>query len=141
MPGRRLVLAAVLALFVAGQAFLYAKFLSVGRGQFTAALRYMMSHTTQPRIVVASNQDFRSEVELAYFAPRVLRNHQLVYLTRENHASFQPDWYILHQEGDQAPGPSTLNVSGQPTWYRAAYFGAAELSGQAWTLYTRQPGN
>jgi len=140
-PARRMALAAVLALFLAGQAHLYVKSLQVGRGQFTAALQYIMARTPQPRIVVASNQDFRSGVELAYFAPRVLHNHQLLYLTRENHASFQPDWYILHQEGDQAPGPSTLNVPGQPTWYRAAYFGASELSGQAWTIYSHQPTN
>ena len=140
-PGRRLALAAVLVLFLAGQGYLYAKFLPVGRGQFTAALQYMMAQATQPRIVVASNQDFRSEVELAYFAPRVLHKHQLVYLTRDNHASFQPDWYILHQEGDQDPGPPTLNVSGQPMWYRATYFGASELSGQAWTIYSHQPSN
>lgn len=138
---RRMALAGVLALFLAGQARLYAKFLQVGRGQFTAALQYMMARTPQPRIVIASNQDFRSGVELAYFAPRVLHNHQLLYLTRENHASFQPDWYILHQEGDQVPGPSTFNVPGQPTWYRAAYFGASELSGQAWTIYSHQPTN
>ena len=140
-PSRRIALAAVLGLFLAGQAHLYVRFLQVGRGQFTAALQYMMAHTSEPRIVVASNQDFRSSVELAYFAPRVLHNHQLLYLTRDNHASFQPDWYILHQEGDQAPGPSTLNVPGQPTWYRAAYFGASELSGQAWTIYSHQPVN
>jgi len=140
-PAWRIALAAVLALFLAGQAHLYVKFLQVGRGQFTAALQYMMARTPQPRIVVASNQDFRSSVELAYFAPRVLHNHQLLYLTRDNHASFQPDWYILHQEGDQAPGPSTLSVPGQPTWYRAAYFGASELSGQAWTIYSHQPAN
>ena len=140
-PIRRMALAGVLALFLAGQAHLYRNFLQVGRGQFTAALQYMMARTPEPRIVVASNQDFRSGVELAYFAPRVLHNHQLLYLTRENHASFQPDWYILHQEGDQAPGPSILNVPGQPTWYRAAYFGASELSGQAWTIYSHQPTN
>jgi len=136
---RRMVLGAVLALFLAGQAHLYFNFLRVGRGHFAEALEYMMKHSPSPRVTVGSNQDFRSSVELAYYAPRVLRNRQLVYVPQENHASFQPDWYILHEEGYEAPGPAVLNAAGDPAWYRVAYFGAAELSGQAWTIYSRHP--
>ena len=136
---RRMVLGAMLALFLAGQAHLYFSFLRVGRGHFAEALEYMMKHSPSPRVTVGSNQDFRSSVELAYYAPRVLRNRQLVYVPQENHASFQPDWYILHEEGYEAPGPAVLNAAGDPDWYRVAYFGAAELSGQAWTIYSRHP--
>jgi hypothetical protein len=135
----RMALAAVLALFLAGQTNLYANFLQVGRGQFTAALQYMMKHTPSPRVSVASNQDFRSTVELAYYAPRVLGNQQLLYVPLESRASTQPDWYILHEEGYETPGPLVLIAPGQPTWYRVAYFGASELSGQAWTIYGHQP--
>jgi hypothetical protein len=78
-------------------------------------------------------------VELAYFAPRVLRNQQLVYVTRDSRGSIEPDWYIVHKEGYEAPGPAELKISGQPTWYRVENFGASELSGQAWTIYRRQP--
>lgn len=134
-----IALGAVLLLFFAGHAYLYAKFLPVGRGDFTEALQYMMAHTPSPRLSVASDQDFRSSIELAYFAPRVLVNRQLVYVPRPGQASSQLDWYILHGEGYEPPGPAELHTPGQPAWYRVAYFGAAELSGQAWTLYTHQP--
>jgi hypothetical protein len=135
----RIALVAVLALFLAGQAHLYTQFLRVGRGQFTAALQYMIAHTQPSRLKLASDQDFRSNVELAYFAPRVLRNQQLLYVTKDSRASIEPDWYILHKEGYEPAGPAEVNVSGQPTWYRVAYFGASELSGQAWTIYSHQP--
>jgi hypothetical protein len=132
---------AVLALFLAGQAHLYVKFLQVGRGQFTAALHYMMKHTSSPRLTVASNQDFRSAIELSYYAPRVLGNGQLEYVRQESHPSFQPDWYIFHAEGYEPPGPAVLRMPDQSTWYRVAYFGASELSGQAWTIYSPHPAN
>lgn len=135
--GGPVILAALLALFLAGQARLYVNFLRLGRGQTTAALQYITQHTSSPRITVASSQDFRAGVELAYFAPRVV-NKQLLYVQGDNRSSVEPEWYILHQEGSEAPGAEVLNTPGQPTWYRAAYFGASELSGQAWTIYSHQ---
>jgi hypothetical protein len=131
----RVVFGIALTLFLAGQMYFYAKFLQVGRGQFTAALEYMKAHTPSTRLILASNQHFRSRVELAYYGPRVFPNWQLLYVPQGSRAP-KPQWYILHEEGYEQPGPATLDVPGQPTWYRAAYFGASELSGQAWTIYT-----
>jgi len=137
--GGRLVLASVLILFFVAQTRLYVEFLQVGRGQYRTALAYMMAHTTSPDVAVASNQDFRSRVELAYYVPRAMGRSQLLYGPVEGRGSFQPEWYILHQEGYEAPGPGQWTGPGQTQWHRAAYFGASELSGQAWTLYRRQP--
>lgn len=135
----RSVLTVVLALFVAGQAYLYLRFLRVGRGQISAGLQYMIAHTPSPAIRVASNQDFRALTELNYFAPRLLGDRQLAYVTVENQAKFPADWYIFHREGYDQPGPALLYNQNQPAWYRAAYFGSSELSGQAWTIYSHQP--
>jgi len=136
----RMACAAILVLFLAGQSRLYARFLQVGHGQFTAALEYMMAHTPAPRVIVTSDQDYRSSVELAWYAPRLLKHQQLFYVPQGN-SSMQPDWYIFHQEGYELPAPPSLNLPGQPTWFRVAYFGAAELSGQAWTIYSHHPTN
>jgi hypothetical protein len=135
----RVVLTAVLALFAVGQAYLYAQFLRVGRGQLTAGLQYMIVHTPPTSLRVASNQDFRAIMELSYFAPRVLKDRELSYVTQQNQARIPADWYIVHGEGYDPPGPTSLQLPGQPTWYRVAYFGASELSGQAWTIYSHQP--
>jgi hypothetical protein len=135
----RVVLTAVLALFAVGQAYLYAQFLRVGRGQLTAGLQYMIAHTPPTFLRVASNQDFRAIMELSYFAPRVLKDRELSYVTLQNQARIPADWYIVHGEGYDPPGPTSLQLPGQPTWYRVAYFGASELSGQAWTIYSHQP--
>lgn len=135
----RMALAVLLALFLAGQSYLYVKFLQVGRGQFTAALQYMMTRTPSPQLTVASDQNFRSTIEFAYYVPRVLGNRQLLYVQWESRASLQSDWYIVHGEGYDPPGRPTLNQPGPLTWYRVAYFGASELSGQAWTIYSHQP--
>lgn len=135
---RKVVLAVIVLLFLSGQMFLYAKFLQVGRGQFTAALDYIKAHTASTRLIVTSNQDFRSRVELTYYGPRIFRNWEIFYVPKDS-VAIQPDWYILHEEGYEQPGSAALNVPGQPTWYRVAYFGASELSGQAWTIYAHQP--
>jgi uncharacterized membrane protein len=135
----RPVLTVVLALFVVGQAYLYLRFLRVGRGQISAGLQYMIAHTPSPAIRVASNQDFRALTELNYFAPRLLGDRQLAYVTLENQAKFPADWYIFHGEGYDPPGPAVLYNQKQSAWYRAAYFGSSDLSGQAWTIYSHQP--
>jgi hypothetical protein len=136
----RVGLAALLILFLAGQAFRYGTFLQVGRGQIGAALEYMSEHRISPEIRVASSQDFRSAVELGYFAPSVMKNGQfLFYVAGRDRSLLKPDWYIVHGEGYESPGPAVLTESGRPVWRRAAYFGASELSGQAWTLYRREP--
>jgi len=139
--GGRLVVASLLILFLGAQTRLYVQFLQVGRGQYRAALAYMMAHTTSADIMVASNQDFRSHVELAYYVPRVTGTRQLLYGPAEGRGSFQPEWYILHQEGYEAPGPEQWTGPGKTQWRRAAYFGASELSGQAWTIYRREAAN
>jgi hypothetical protein len=133
------VLIVILALFLAGQAYLYEQFLRVGRGQFTAGLQYMIAHTPSPLLRVASNSDFRSAMELDYYAPRVLGNRQLSYITTQNQGWIAADWYIFHGEGYDPPGPAALQAPNRPPWYRVAYFGASELSGQAWTIYSHQP--
>lgn len=139
-PAKRVALGALLSLFLTGQMQAYSRFLRVGRGQFTAALNYISTHTNSPEISLASNQDFRSSVELGYYAPRVLKGQQILfYVTRDDRTFVKPDWYILHEEGSDPPGPVVLNALGHPTWQRVAYFGASELSGQAWTIYRRLP--
>lgn len=136
----RLALAMLLTLFLAGQAFRYRAFLEVGRGQPGAALEYINNHTTGWEISLGSNQDFRSAVELSYFAPRVLKDrHLLFYVSADDRRFVKPEWYVMHEEGSDSPGPAFLAQSGRPVWGRAAYFGASELSGQAWTLYRRLP--
>jgi hypothetical protein len=135
----RSLLALAVALFMAGQAHLYMQFLRVGRGQPTAGLQYMIGHTPSKSLRLESNQDFRAIMELSYYAPRVLKDRDLSYITFQNQGKFPADWYIVHSEGFDAPGPAVLQLPGQPAWYRAAYFGASELSGQAWTIYGHQP--
>ena len=141
VPRGRVAVGLLLALFLAGQARLYVEFLQVGRGQYRAALTYMMEHSGAADVTVASNQDFRARVELAYYVPRTMGRRQLLYGPAEGTGSFQPEWYILHQEGYEAPAAEQWTGPGQTHWYRAAYFGASELSGQAWTVYHREPTN
>jgi len=130
----------VLVLFITAQSRLYIHFLAEGRGQFTTALQFIAAHTQGPFINIASSQDFRATVELSYFAPKTLgRSRPISYIRQNDQSFFSPDWYILHAEGYDPEGPSTLSFPDQPPWFRVAWFPASELSGQAWTLYSHHP--
>ena len=130
-------LTVVCGIFLVAQGYLYTKFLEVGRGQFSEALHFVLERTPTP--LLASNQDFRAAVELSYFAPRVPGGKGIAYLTARNPGHLTPDWYIVHGEGYEEPGPATLDFPNGTRWYRAAYFGASELSGQALTIYRHGP--
>lgn len=135
----RVVVILVLLLFVTRQCQLYGQFLRVGRGNYSAGLEYMISHSPSQSLMIESNQDFRSLVELGYFAPEVLGDRRLLYINHDNQSFAEADWYIYHGDGGAPAGPPKLDLKKQRTWYRAAFFPTSELSGQSWTIYSHSP--
>jgi hypothetical protein len=131
----KFIVPVLIAFFLIGQSFLYANFLKVGRGQITTALRVLKAaETPNPTVSITSNQDFRGSVECRYFQDGV-PGKKILYLVSSELGNITPDWFVIHREGYQPPGPPQFVLLGT-TWYRAGYFGASELSGQAWTVYS-----
>ncbi len=129
---------AVLGIFVVGEFRVYMEFLRMGRGEPSKALRYISQQTGTPFINIASSQDLRAQVELAYFGPKIFgKKRPVSYIRQQDQTFFSPEWYILHSEGFDPEGPERLELPDQPVWRRVGYFPAAELSGQAWTVYRR----
>lgn len=137
-PFRRPLVIALLGLFLAGNTALVARFLMVGRGQYPSALTFISRNTAGPVISVTSNSDFRAGVELDYYQRVLPANQRLHYITYQNLNSEVPEWVILHGDALDPPNPETISFSGR-TWKKAAYYGTAELSGQAWTIYHLEP--
>ncbi len=131
---RRHLLIALLGLFVAGNATLYARFLSVGRGQYSEALRFIARNTTGPTIAIASDQDFRAGVELDYYQRVLPPNQKLRYITNSNLGHELPQWVIMQSEALDPPLPATLVID-TTSYSKVAYYGCSELAGQAWTIY------
>jgi hypothetical protein len=139
MQGKRVwVGVALMGLFLAGEGVRYVEFLRVGRGGVAAALRFIAESTPGPFLNVASNQDFRAEVELGYYRG-VTGKRPVSYIKRGDQGFFVPDWYIVHSEGYEPEGAERMEAGGY-VWERVKYFPASELSGQAWTVYRRVGG-
>ncbi|MGN6367928.1 MAG: hypothetical protein ACTHN5_06670 [Phycisphaerae bacterium] len=128
----------LMGLFLAGEGAMYWEFLEVGRGGVMAGLRYIAASTPGPFLNVASSVDFRGQVEVLYYRG-ITGKRPVSYIKHEDVGFFVPDWYIVHSEGYDAEGPARLKADGFE-WERVKYFGASELSGQAWTVYRRVGG-
>ena len=139
MSGRGVWVGVVLmGLFVVGEGVLYGEFLRVGRGHVGAGLRFIAESTPGPFLNVASSQDFRAQVELMYYRG-VTGNRPVSYVRHGDEGFFVPDWYIVQGAGYDAEGAERIEPGGA-RWERVGYFGASELSGQAWTVYRRVGG-
>jgi hypothetical protein len=132
----KLIVPALIALFLIGQSFLYGSFLKVSRGQITMALREKAAETPKTIMTIASKQDFRGSAECRYFQDAV-PGKKILFLPAGDPSA---DWFVLHREGYEPPGPPQYVYLGT-TWYRVGYFGASELSGQAWTVYSARQAN
>ena len=128
----------LMGVFLVGQGVLYGRFLEVGRGNVFGGLQFMADRTAGPFVNLASSQDLRGLTEVQYFGPRVV-GKRVLYLGSGDSGWVVPEWYVVHSEGYDGEGAEGIEAGGA-RWERVGYFGAAELSGQAWTVYRRVGG-
>ena len=82
--------------------------------------------------------DFRGSVECRHFQDAV-PGKKILYVLSSDVASNIHDWFVIHREGYEPPGPPQFDFF--TTWHRVGFFGASELSGQAWTVYSARGPN
>jgi hypothetical protein len=87
-----------------------------------------------PGLVVKSDQDMRTIIELGYYRKLVPPPREIRYVLMSDWARQRADWLIVHGEGTDNVPDATLVIGGD-VWKRASYYGCSELSGQAWTVY------
>jgi len=134
---RPMIWSVLLAIFVAGNLYLYASFLRVGRGDFSSALSTIVRRTQPKTIVIASDNDYRSGIELEYYQRQLPPGRELVFVQHEQLRQATPEWVVLHREALDPATPTTL-VQGDKQWEKIASFPCSELSGQVWVLYQLQ---
>ena len=124
-----------------GKGVLFGRFLEVGRrGNVLGALQFMADRTAGPFVNVASSQDLRGLTEVQYFRRgRGVVGKRVLYVGAGDLGWVEPEWYVVHSEGFDPEGAERVEARGM-VWERVGYFGAAELSGQAWTVYRRVGG-
>lgn len=134
----RLLALVMLGAILAGNAWLAAALLARGRGNYTAAIRFIAERSTADVITVGSDYDFRNGLVLDHYSRLMPPGRQLSYLPERQWPPGGPEWFLFHVFAEDEPPPAAFVAAGRR--YRlAAVFPYARLSGWSWYLFRRQP--
>ena len=114
-----------------------ARFIELGRGHYSDAVRYIAAHTQGSEIRIGSDHDVRNARLLAYYAQWLRTGQHIVYVPHADRDPDAPHWLILHSF-DQPPAPRNALVVKSGAAYRLRetfrYWGP---SGLHWFVYER----
>jgi len=124
--------AALLLGLTAGSAPRIARLLDEQRGHYHEALIAIAREQPEGEILVASDQDFRNGMMIAYEVGRDPALSRIHYLNTAAAARRAPDWYVAHRfEGEPAPPPTGEDRLGRR--YRLVHaYPSGPLSGFRW---------
>jgi hypothetical protein len=124
-------------LYLLGQSVLISRFFKVGRGNISGAVAYILAHDPSPVIVISSDHYAREVMEFPYMES-LLPPDRILQSTPVPGAPRGPNWFVVHREGGDPPGPAATVSQLGDRYVRVAVFPCSLLSGQAWNLYQRE---
>jgi hypothetical protein len=132
----------VLAGFVICNLVPVVRLIAGGRGQYSAAIRWMAEHSAGPEITLASDHDFRNTLMIEYYVVRESRAYrdrgsQLVYFQREKFPREGTEWFLLHSFSGDPPHPSEFTTPTAVHYVLDRVFPSESVSGWTWWLYRR----
>jgi hypothetical protein len=134
---RRAVAALGLTVFLVGNVVHTARFLSLGRGGFQAALELMAERSPDGRIVVGSDQDFRNAMVLRFYARLLAPGKILDYRERSRWPAGGPEWIVTHRRFRPLRALPELAFASAGRYRLVADFDHAGISGFYWAVYRR----
>ena len=125
-----------LAASVAGSLFYQVSFAEYGRGQYSAAVRYIMENAESELVSVSGDHDFRNEAMISYLSPLVEASGKKVVYQRAGESDGKPsDWRLVHSQDPYfAPGREISTKDGAVYILQAQFF-SAPLSGWSWWIF------
>lgn len=135
-PLARLVGVALLSLSVAGNAAHIAPYLRLGKGEYAAALRYIVEHTEGEFVDVARYPDTASPMLLQFYAPRVPGGDRLRYFRHRRLPAGGVEWFVVNVQPGRPEPPVHLQLGDQAYELREK-FGYSAPTGLAWWVYQR----
>jgi hypothetical protein len=95
----------------------------------------MLAATPSGEVRVAGDHDFRDEMVVWFYRPRIAGGDRLRYYRRGHWPPGGTEWFILHTSDPNAqPGPTFADPRGA-TYRLVRHYPFAGLSGFAWTVY------
>lgn len=135
--GGRSLLALAMTVFLAGNLQRDYFLLTLGRGQYSEAIAYMLRQTPSGPVRVGSDHDFRNPTVLQFYASRLPGGNRLRYVDEVHGPELRPEWFLLHsQDLNYVPSPQ-IDVDKVGTYSLVKRYGYAGVSGWSWFLYRR----
>jgi hypothetical protein len=134
----RLFAVAAVAMVIAGQTQRDYQLLKFGRGQYSAAIKYIANNSTGT-VLVGSNHDFRIRMLFDFYAPRAAEGTRLHYVDRYQLFQELPEWII--GENISYRHPDEITVNGIWKYHFIKEYRSAEVSGWNWFLFRREAWN
>jgi len=133
----RAICVVLLACYCAANGTHIRELFSYGRGQYSAAVRYMLQNGRGNAISVGGDHPFRIPTTLSFFAPAAGSAKQLTYYrTPQEWPREGPEWLILHKGSFEEPtSPDQVRDAAGRRYDLAKIFPSAPLSGLHWFLY------
>jgi hypothetical protein len=127
----------LVAAFAVGNLPRIERLLDEQRGQYRAAIRYMVDHSPEGRIAVSSDHDFRNGVVLGYYARREAPNRDIVYVRSGSWQGAGPSWLLLHRFAGEAPPGTPIGDPSGNRYDLTQSFPSGPLSGWSWYVFRR----
>ncbi len=135
--GYAVLTAILLTAFLAGNGANIHRLLKYGRGNYLAALTYMIQTSPQRVVTVSSDQDFRNKMTIDFYRPYLPPGRTLQYIPSDEVKTHPPEWMILSTHQILGSSPPTFNTSDMKGYRLVREYRHAGLSGFRWGIYRR----
>lgn len=125
----------LLVLFILGNQRMILQLLQEGRGNYSAALKFIAANADSEIITIGGDQDFRNSVLVKYHSATAGLAGRFSYLAEAFPAPGTADWIILETQDQYFVPEPRIPESGL---ILAGAFGSAPLSGARWYIYCHE---
>jgi hypothetical protein len=126
-----------LALFLVGNGWHVGRLFEYGRGQYGAALRYVVSQTPTPVVTVSTDfSEFRNFMAINHYAAAAAGPDRLLrYLPLRHWPASGPQWLFVERLDNEPPAPDHFYGPAGVIYRLERVFPHAPLSGWDWFVY------
>jgi hypothetical protein len=123
--------------FLLGNAMYTLELLENGRGQYSAALRYIGEHSPGLMVRIGGDHDRRQSTIIRFFGPRELVDRRIEYVSAKLLATTSPEWVLMHTWGDVPSAGQSVTYDKVHVYELRATFPASPLGGWNCSVYQR----
>jgi hypothetical protein len=123
--------------FLLGNAMYTLELLENGRGQYSAALRYIGEHSPGLMVRIGGDHDRRQSTIIRFFGPRELVDRRIEYVSAKLLATTSPEWVLMHTWGDEPSAGQSVTYDKVHVYELRATFPASPLGGWNCLVYQR----